>query len=233
MGASKNVEPHSKNLSNYLNGLRAAVLGANDGIISIAGLVVGVAGAASNLSMVLISGVAGVVAGALSMAGGEYVSVSTQRDTEKAAIEKENWELEHQWDSELEELADIYKQKGLSTKLASEVAFELMKNNALAAHAEVELNIDPENYTNPWTAAFFSMVSFTAGAILPLLTMLLLPLPIRVVGTFLAVLVALALTGYISAKLGGANSGRAALRNVVVGASTMTITYGIGMLIKI
>lgn len=161
------------------------------------------------------------------MAGGEYVSVNTQRDTEKAAIEQE------QWDAEIEELAQIYQQKGLPSDLAHQVAIKLMEKDALAAHAEVELKIEPGNYTNPWTAAFSSMVSFSLGALLPLLTIMLLPSPVRAAGTFVAVLIALSLTGYSSARLGRAPPMRAVMRNVIVGTLTMTITYGIGSVIQI
>lgn len=233
MNPQPHIEPLSKNFSDRLNALRAGVLGANDGIVSIAGLVIGVAGATTNHTVILISGLAGLVAGALSMAGGEYVSVNTQRDTEKAAIKQEEWELEHQWDAEVEELAQIYQQKGLSSDLAHQVANQLMQKDALAAHAEVELKIDPENYTNPWTAAFSSMLSFTLGALLPLLTIIFLPLPIKTIGTFFAVLIALSLTGYSSAKLGKAPPMRAVMRNVIVGTLTMTITYGIGNIVQI
>lgn len=227
------IEPPNKNFSDRLNALRAGVLGANDGIVSIAGLVIGVAGATTNHSVILISGLAGLIAGALSMAGGEYVSVNTQRDTEKAAIEQEQWELEHQWDAEIEELTQIYQQKGLPSDLAHQVANKLMEKDALAAHAEVELKIEPGNYTNPWTAAFSSMLSFSLGALLPLLTIMLLPSPVRTAGTFVAVLIALSLTGYSSAKLGKAPPVRAVIRNVIVGTLTMTITYGIGSVIQI
>ena len=136
-------ELHSGDISGRLNWLRAGVLGANDGIVSIAGLVVGVAGATSSRGVILTAGLAGLVAGALSMAGGEYVSVSTQRDTEQALLAKERWELEHLAEHELDELTEIYHSKGLSDQLARQVAIELTAHDALGAHAEAELGIDP------------------------------------------------------------------------------------------
>jgi Uncharacterized membrane protein len=222
----------SSNLADKLNALRAGVLGANDGIISTAGLVVGVAGATTNASVLLISGLAGLVAGALSMAGGEYVSVSTQRDTELATIAEEKRALKTDYQGQLEELKNIYREKGLSEKLAGEVAVELMDKDPLRAHAEAEFNIDPDHYANPLVAAFSSMISFTIGAFLPLAAILLLPESIKIIGTFATVLIALALTGSISAKLGGAPQGKPVMRNVVVGAITMAVTYGIGYLVK-
>ena len=152
-------EPHSQGLASRLNWLRAGVLGANDGIVSTAGLVVGVAGATSARSTILVAGLAGLVAGALSMAGGEYVSVSSQRDTERAALRQEEWELAKLPDHELEELAAIYVDKGLTPELARDVARQLTEHDALAAHAEAELGIDPDELTNPLHAAWSSMPS--------------------------------------------------------------------------
>ncbi|MFV0481137.1 MAG: VIT family protein [Campylobacteraceae bacterium] len=227
------IDGKSENLQAKLNVLRAGVLGANDGIISTAGLIVGVAGATTDTTTILVSGLAALVAGALSMAGGEYVSVSTQKDTEKAQIEKEKEELKDDYDGEIKELADLYIEKGLSAHLAKEVAVELMKKDALTAHAEVELNIDPKNYTNPYSAALSSMFSFSIGAVLPLLSILFFAESIRIAGTFLVVLVALSLTGYISAHLGGAKKLRAVLRNVGVGTITMLVTYFVGQMFHI
>ncbi|MBP9918071.1 MAG: VIT family protein, partial [Dermatophilaceae bacterium] len=147
-------EAHDGSHAGRLNALRAAVLGANDGIVSIAGLVMGVAGATTERQAVLTAGVAGLVAGALSMGVGEYVSVSTQRDTEHALLEKERRELREMPEAELAELTAIYAGKGLTPELAQQVAVQLTAHDALAAHAEVELQIDPHNLTNPWTAAF-------------------------------------------------------------------------------
>ena len=224
-------EKHSGDLASRLNWLRAGVLGANDGIVSTAGLVVGVAGATSDRSTVLLAGLAGLVAGALSMAGGEYVSVSTQSDTEQAALDLERWELEHMADHELDELTEIYRSKGLTPDLARAVAVQLTEHDALAAHAEAELGIDPEERTNPWHAAWSSMIAFTVGALLPLLAIILPPLTWRVPVTVVAVTLALTLTGFVSARLGQASPRPAVLRIVGVGLLAMGVTWGIGTLL--
>lgn len=225
--------PAKKDISNKLNVLRAGVLGANDGIVSTAGLVIGVASAAHDTMTVFVAGLAGLVAGALSMAGGEYTSVSTQKDIEEAAVKKEAYEIQTDYEGELQELADIYQQKGLSPQLAKEVAKELMDKNALAAHTEAEFNITLGEYVSPWNAAFSSMFSFSCGAILPLLAITLLPISLRVVITFFIVSVALAITGYVSAYLGGAEKSKAVVRNVVVGMLTMFVTYLVGYFIPL
>ncbi|MFD8496883.1 VIT family protein [Amycolatopsis sp. NPDC059657] len=222
-------EPH-ENIGGKLNWLRAGVLGANDGIVSVAGIVVGVAGATTDSTTILTAGVAGLVAGALSMAGGEYVSVSTQRDTEQALLRLEKQELKTMPEAEERELAEIYEDKGLSPRLAAEVARELTENDALQAHAEAELGIDPGNLTSPWQAAWASLVSFTIGALLPLIAIALPPVSWRVWACAASVVVGLALTGLISARLGDADVRRAIIRNVGVGALTMLVTYYVGVL---
>lgn len=224
-------EPHHVGTGALLNWLRAGVLGANDGIVSVAGIVMGIAGATTDEDTILVGGIAGLVAGAISMAAGEYVSVSTQRDTEKALLRKERRELEEEPEEELAELADIYVQKGLSEELALQVAHELTAHDALAAHAEAELGIDPDELTNPWHAAWASMIAFTLGALLPLLTMTLLPPGTRRGGTVVAVVLALALTGFVSAQVVGARRGRAVVRNIGGGVLAMAITYAIGLLV--
>ena len=221
-------EPHEGGLNSRLNWLRAGVLGANDGIVSTAGIVMGVAGATDDRTTILIAGVAGLVAGALSMAAGEYVSVSTQRDSELALLDKERRELEEDPADELAELAGLYVQKGLSEPLALQVAQELTAHDALGAHAEAELGIDPDDLTSPWQAAGASMLAFTLGALLPLLTITLVPADARVVVTVGAVLVALAVTGWASARLGYGPAGRAVLRNVGGGLFAMVATYAVG-----
>jgi VIT1/CCC1 family predicted Fe2+/Mn2+ transporter len=221
-------EPHGGGLNSRLNWLRAGVLGANDGIVSTAGIVMGVAGATSDRATILVAGVAGLAAGALSMAAGEYVSVSTQRDSELALLDKERRELADEPQDELEELAGIYVGKGLTEELALEVAEQLTAHDALGAHAEAELGIDPDDITNPWHAALASMVSFTVGALLPLLTITLFPSHLRVGGTVIAVLLALALTGWASARFGYGPSRRAMVRNVLGGLFAMVVTYAIG-----
>lgn len=223
-------EPHAEGLASRLNWLRAGVLGANDGIVSTAGLVVGVASATTSTGPILTAGVAGLVAGAISMAAGEYVSVSTQRDSEKALLSKEKRELATEPDYELAELAEIYRRKGLSTATARKVAEELTAHDAFAAHAEAELGLNPNELTNPWQAAFSSAVAFTCGALLPLLAILLPPATWRVPVTFTAVLIALAVTGSVSARLGGSNPVRATARVVVGGALAMAITYAVGQI---
>ena len=225
------TEPHAQSVSGRLNWLRAGVLGANDGIVSTAGLVAGVAGATSDRGTLLAAGVAGMLAGALSMAVGEYVSVSTQRDTERALIDKERQELHDDPDGELDELSGLYERKGLSGSLARRVAGELTRRDALGAHLEVELGIDPSDLTSPWQASLASFVAFMTGAMVPLLAILATPAAIRLPVTLAAVLLAMGLTGSVSARLGGARQRRAVVRNVVGGACVMGITYAVGLLI--
>jgi VIT1/CCC1 family predicted Fe2+/Mn2+ transporter len=215
-------EPHADSLNNLLNRLRASVLGANDGIVSVAGIVMGFAGATSDRHLIFLGGMAGLVAGALSMAAGEYASVSTQRDTERALIAKET-----------RELADLYRERGLSEDLAREVALELTAHDALRSHLDIELGIDPDELTSPWQAAASSMLSFTLGAVLPLLTILLFADDLRIYVTVGAVTLALVLTGYISARIGGAPGLPAVVRNVTCGLLAMAITYAVGSLIGI
>ena len=227
------TEPHPEDstlaeVSAKMNWLRAGVLGANDGIVSTAGLVVGVAGATSDRTALLVAGVAGLVAGALSMAGGEYVSVSTQRDTERALLAKEARELVETPDEELAELAGFYRGKGLSEATAQQVAEELTAHDALRAHAEIELGIDGDSLVNPWHAAWASLISFTLGALLPLLAIVLPPAPARLPVTVAAVVAALVVTGYVSARLGGARATPAVLRNVGVGLLAMALTFAVG-----
>jgi VIT1/CCC1 family predicted Fe2+/Mn2+ transporter len=224
-------EPHHNDLAHRLNWLRAGVLGANDGIVSVAAIVVGVAGVTTNSGPILIAGTAGVVGGAISMALGEYVSVSSQRDSQQALIEKERRELLEQPEEELAELAAIYQGKGLSADTARTVARELTARDALAAHLSAELNIDETDIVSPWHAAFASAIAFLAGAILPMLAILLPPENIRVPLTFLAVLVALAVTGALGAWIGGGSKWRAAVRVVIGGALALMATFLIGNLL--
>jgi VIT1/CCC1 family predicted Fe2+/Mn2+ transporter len=221
-------EGHIHSLGDRLNWLRAGVLGANDGIVSTAGVVAGVAGATSNLTTILTAGVAAAVAGSLSMAGGEYVSVSTQRDTERAALARETWELAHLPEEEESELAGLYRAQGLSDELSGQVARELTAHNALNAHARIELGIDPGDLTSPWTAAVASFVAFASGAALPVVAIALPPEGWRIVLCFAATIVGLVITGWLSARLGNARPGPAILRNVGVGILTMAITWGVG-----
>jgi vacuolar iron transporter family protein len=224
-------EQHDAFTAGRLNWLRAGVLGANDGIVSTAGLVVGVAGATAAVGPVVTAGVAGLAAGAVSMALGEYVSVSSQRDTERALLEKERRELAAYPEEELAELTALYQAKGLSAETAHQVAVELTANDAFAAHADAELHLDPTDLTNPWHAAAASAVAFTAGSLLPLAAILLPPAGARVPVTFAVVVAALAGTGWLSARLGGAPPVRAVLRLVAGGALAMAVTFAIGALV--
>jgi VIT1/CCC1 family predicted Fe2+/Mn2+ transporter len=225
-------EPHHEGLGGRLNWLRAGVLGANDGVVSTAGIVLGVAGATDDAQTLLTAGLAGLLAGSLSMAAGEYVSVSTQRDSEQAALDLERRELVRTPKAELEELAGLYRDKGLSAELAHEVAVQLTARDALGAHAETELGIDPDELTNPWEAAWASFLSFTVGALLPLLAIVLPPAPVRLYVTVGAVLAALAVCGWVSARLGQAPVARAVLRNMAGGAVAMGVTYLAGVLLR-
>jgi len=227
----KHEEPQGDKSGSTLNWLRAAVLGANDGIVSVASIVAGVAGASSSAAFILTAGIAGLAAGALSMAVGEYISVSTQRDTEKAMLEQERGELRDYPKEELEELAGIYEDKGLKKKTAKIVAQELTAKDDFAAHVDAELGIDPDNLTNPWQAAFASGTSFVSGAIIPLLAVVFSPVPLRLLIVFIAVIIALAITGTLSARVGGANKMIATIRVVVGGAIAMIITFGIGKIV--
>jgi VIT1/CCC1 family predicted Fe2+/Mn2+ transporter len=225
------TDPHVSHIANRLNWLRAGVLGANDGIVSTAGLVVGVAAATTSSSVIFTAGLAGLVAGGVSMALGEYVSVSAQRDTQRALLQKERQELAEMPEAELEELAGLYAAKGLSAETARVVARELTDRDAFAAHIDVELGIDPDDLSNPWQAALSSAVAFTSGAVVPLIAILLPPVSARVPVAFLSVLIALVLTGTVSAVLGGARKRRAVLRVVLGGALAMLVTYGIGQMV--
>jgi VIT1/CCC1 family predicted Fe2+/Mn2+ transporter len=211
-----------------LNWLRAAVLGANDGIVSTAGVVMGVAGATDDRGTILIAGIAALTAGALSMGTGEYVSVSTQRDSEKALLGLEALELEQMPETEERELARMYEDKGLSRKTAEKVARELTEHDPLRAHADIEFGIDPDNLTNPWHAAGASMLAFTIGALLPLLVVAFVPDGVRVLVTVLSVVAALALTGFVSASIGYSPRLPAVVRNLAGGLLAMGITYAIG-----
>jgi vacuolar iron transporter family protein len=223
-------EPHAGGIAGRLNWLRAAVLGANDGIVSVAGIVIGVAGATTARGPIFTAGLAGLVAGAVSMALGEYVSVSSQRDSERAEITQEKRELVSTPEAELTELTALYEAKGLSAATARTVAKELTARDPLAAHLDAELHIDPDDIPSPVQAAVASALSFTSGALLPMVAILLPPAALRVPVAFVAVLIALALTGTISARLGGSDVRRAVLRVLVGGALGLAFTYGVGHL---
>jgi VIT1/CCC1 family predicted Fe2+/Mn2+ transporter len=210
--------------------LRAAVLGANDGIVSTASLVVGVAAAEANRSSVLVAGVAGLVAGAMSMAAGEYVSVSSQADTERADLDREREELANDRESEHAELAAIYTRRGLDPPLARQVAIQLMEHDALGAHARDELGISDLLSARPVQAAFASAGTFAVGAAMPLLVTLIAPAPLMIWAVSLTSLLFLGLLGALAAQAGGAPVLRAAARVTFWGALAMGLTAGVGAL---
>ena len=224
-------EPHRGSVGSRLNWLRAGVLGANDGIISTAGLVIGVAAATTATAEIATAGIAGLVAGAVSMALGEYVSVSTQRDSERALISKERGELEQLPSAEREELVGLLQQRGLSHDTAARTADELTKHDALGAHLGFELGLNENELANPWAAAGSSALAFSAGALLPLVAILLSPASVRIAVAFVAVILGLIVTGWLSAQLGRAPKGRAMIRLVAGGAFAMALTFGIGRLV--
>lgn len=233
MAQVTDIESKADGLSSKLNWLRAGVLGANDGIVSTAGIVMGVAGAAVSDQALIASGVAGLVAGAISMAVGEYVSVSSQRDTEKAEIDVLRKRLDENPENQRLNLARTFEREGLSKKTSLAVAAELSDSDAIGAHARYELGINADELTNPWHAAWASMIAFVVGAIIPLIAMVASPDSVRVVATIVAVVIALIITGTTSARLGGAPVGRAIVRVVIGGLAAMLITYAIGALVGV
>jgi VIT1/CCC1 family predicted Fe2+/Mn2+ transporter len=222
------IAPESARILSTLNWLRAGVLGANDGIVSTAAIIFGVAGASATHVTVMLAGIAAVAAGAMSMAVGEYVSVSTQRDLEEAELEHEKIELVRDPEGQLAILARLFEQRGVAPTVAAEVAREMSEKDALSVHARAELGIDPQNVTNPWAAALASMLSFLLGGAIPIAALLLSPRAIEIWVAGVAVLIAMALTGFVSACLGRTPVGRSVLRNVVGGLLALAITYGVG-----
>ncbi len=217
-----------------LNWLRAAVLGANDGVVSGSGITIGVAAAdPTNLHAIMVAGVAGLLAGASAMAMGEYVSVSSQRDTEEALIAKERHDLEHTPGEEYEELVGVYRGQGLSDATARLVVDELTAHNTLAAHLRAEYGVHQEELTTPWHAAIASAVSFTLGFLLPLASMLLAPAELRIPVTVIVGLVGLLLTGWASAVISGSSKTRPIVRNVIGGSIAMLLTWGISQLFHV
>jgi vacuolar iron transporter family protein len=218
-------------LSHRSNWLRAAVLGANDGILSTASLVLGVAAAGASGTAIVTAGIAGLMAGALSMAAGEYVSVSSQRDTESADLRLEEWELKSDPEGELRELAGIYERRGLPTELAHSVALALSKRSALKAHARDELGLDEGRRAKPLQAACASALSFACGAALPLVAVAAAPSASKALACVVVTLLTLALLGDLGARLGGAPRLPATIRVLFWGAAAMAITSGIGALV--
>ena len=219
--------------NNHLNKLRASVLGANDGIVSTAGLVLGVSGAFSSKESILITGVAGLVSGAISMAAGEFVSVSSQRDSERAFLKRSRTHINQEHVSVNEELVEVYVAKGISEPTATKAVKELDAKGLVQKEIEKEIGIDSDDITSPWTAAIASAAAFTIGSLIPLLAIAFSPEEWRLVLTAVAVLLSLVLTGTLSARAGQANQTRAALRVVVWGIGAMAITFTIGHFIGI
>ena len=231
MSAAVGSVPDHEPVSNArLNALRAAVLGANDGIVSVSSIILGVAGATDSRTAIFAAGMAGLVAGALSMAVGEYVSVSSQRDTEEAYIKHEKLRLALHPDEEFEELAAAYVTRGLTPKTAHVVARELTDHDAVHAHLETELGINEEDLSSPVGAAISSLIAFTFGGAIPLITVMAVNHESRLLATAAAVLAALMITGYLSATVGKAPRPRAILRNIIGGATAMLVTYLVGRL---
>lgn len=220
-------------LTKKMNWLRAGVLGANDGIVSTAGLVMGVAGATTESGPILIAGVAAMVSGSISMAGGEYTSVSAQRDSEIASLARESKELREQPQQEVKELAEFYENRGLSKELSAQVAKELTSRDALKAHAEAELGLSSSSHVSPAVAAMASFVSFFLGSLLPLVAITGPWVAYRELATVVSVILALAVTGFVGAKIGSAKPMRGVIRNVTVSILTMGISYGIGALLGV
>lgn len=216
--------------NNMLNRLRAAVLGANDGIVSVSSVAMGVAGVTSDSQAIATAGLAALVAGALSMAVGEYVSVSSQSDAEKVYIRNEKEKLKRRPNEELHQLAMEYVKHGLSEKLAKQVATELTERDPLRAHLRMHFNINPDDVVSPWQAAFASLLAFSVGGAVPFVAVLLSSQDQRILMTVLSVVIALSLVGLISAKVGNAPYGRAVFRVVFGGLLAMALTYGIGSL---
>lgn len=221
-------EKEERRISRRLNALRAAVLGANDGIVSIAALVVGVAAATTDHSVIATAGLAGLAAGALSMAVGEYISVHSQRDAEEAQLERERHWHRSRPDWELEQLTRLHVESGMSEATARKAAKEQTAHDPLAAHAKAHLGIDPDELVSPAQAGLASLVFFAIGGTAPILTILCASESLRVPLTFAVVPLALAGTGILSARTARSRYARAIARNVVGGSLAMAITYGIG-----
>ena len=222
-----------KNFAERLNILRAGVLGANDGIISIAGVVIGVASATSNIWFILISALSAIFAGAFSMAGGEYVSVSTQKDTEEEAVAKEQALLDRSPESARESLYQTFLSQGDCETEAEVKVNQAFSKNPIKVLVEEKYGVDMEEITNPWHAAVSSFLSFSVGSLPPTLAILLFPDPYRIPITVVVVALTLILTGYVSAKLGKAPVKQAMLRNLAVGLLTMLVTYVVGQVFHV
>ncbi|TYA03391.1 VIT family protein [Lactobacillus sp. CAB1-7] len=217
-------------LAQRVNILRASVMGANDGILSVAGIVVGVAGATTNSFSILISGLAGMLAGTISMAMGEYVSVNTQKDSQKMAITKQKAALADDYEAEASLVVQKYVGQGISKPLAQQATREMMAEDALTTTVRERYGFNPNQFISPYAAGIASMIAFPTGSILPLVSITFFPPRVKVLATVLAVGIALMITGYVAAMLGNANRRRGMVRNVVAGLLTMIVTYFIGHL---
>ena len=217
-------------LAQRVNILRASVMGANDGILSVAGIVVGVAGATTNSFSILISGLDGMLAGTISMAMGEYVSVNTQKDSQKMAITKQKAALADDYEAEASLVVQKYVNQGISKPLAQQATREMMAEDALTTTVRERYGFNPNQFISPYAAGIASMIAFPTGSILPLVSITFFPPRVKVLATVLAVGIALMITGYVAAMLGNANRRRGMVRNVVAGLLTMIVTYFIGHL---
>lgn len=217
-------------LAQRVNILRASVMGANDGILSVAGIVVGVAGATTNSFSILISGLAGMLAGTISMAMGEYVSVNTQKDSQKMAITKQKAALADDYEAEASLVVQKYVNQGISKPLAQQATREMMAEDALTTTVRERYGFNPNQFISPYAAGIASMIAFPTGSILPLVSITFFPPRVKVLATVLAVGIALMITGYVAAMLGNANRRCGMVRNVVAGLLTMIVTYFIGHL---
>lgn len=218
-------------LAQKVNILRASVMGANDGIISIAGIVIGVAAATNNAYSILISGLSGTLAGMISMCMGEYVSVSTQKDSQKMALISERQRLDDQYQEEFNYVQQKYEDQDIDPKLAKQATKELMDKDALSTVVQERYGFNPKEFTSPYAAAIASFISFTTGSVLPMLAVTLAPAESRILATAIAVLIALLITGYCAAILSNSNRLKSSIRNAIAGLLTMGVTYIIGQLL--
>ncbi|KPN79214.1 Membrane protein [Apilactobacillus kunkeei] len=218
-------------LAQRINIIRAGVMGSNDGILSVAGIVIGVAGATSNTFSIFISGIAGMIAGTVSMAMGEYVSVNSESDSQKNAVEKQKDALKNNYETEFNIVKEKYISSGISDELATKATTEMMNKDALVTTVREKYGFNVNQFTSPYAAAIASMISFPTGSILPLVAISLFPAKIKIIATFIAVLIALSLTGYSAAMLSNADRFKSTIRNVASGMLTMLVTYLIGLLV--
>lgn len=218
-------------LAQKVNVLRASVMGANDGIISIAGIVIGVAAATNNAYSILISGLSGTLAGMISMCMGEYVSVSTQKDSQKMALISERQRLDDQYQEEFNYVQQKYEDQDIDPKLAKQATKELMDKDALSTVVQERYGFNPKDFTSPYAAAIASFISFPTGSVLPMLAVTLVPAESRILATAIAVLIALLITGYCAAILSNSNRLKSSIRNAIAGLLTMGVTYIIGQLL--